>query len=106
MVTCTCCVLLPGVVKQMESTLGSARVAITSKCNADFEARLTVVQDAQQQRIEVLQQQLDRLAEDKADMRLLTQYTQQVSLVMNCRNTALAAASCSNCCKLMIVESC
>lgn len=67
-----------GLFEQWEASLGSARAAIHSSCTTEIEARLSAAHASHQHRLDLLQQQLNRLAQEKADMRLLTQYTKQV----------------------------
>lgn len=67
-----------GLSRQLESSHSSAHAAIVSTCRADMNTHLDAARQEHQQQLQVLQKQLEKVSEDKADMRLLTQYTQQV----------------------------
>lgn len=58
--------------------MSNTRLAVTSAVSTDIDARLAAAHEAAQQRLDHLQAQIDRLADGKADMLLLIQYTEQV----------------------------
>lgn len=71
-----------GVSEQWDANLNRVSAAINSSCSAEVDTRLTAALDSQKQRYEVLQQQLNRLREEKADVRLLTQHIKQVGVLV------------------------
>lgn len=71
-------IAVAGITCRLDSWMSKTRLAVTAAVSSDIDARLSAAHEAAQQRLDHLQAQIDRLADSKADMVLLTQYTEQV----------------------------